>query len=141
MRIAAITLLDGFMAANPTMLKHTFRARPASIMVPCAFVDGIDEDIAYTPAGAQRTPDARIRIVRGTFGAGDVADANDELIDDFIDYVVDNLHAAGPNTLALITSVEDDDGWIPEWMPADKQLPYFSTILTLSGEGLVGGVV
>lgn len=141
MRTAALTLLDGFKTANPGELAQTFRARPANLQPPSAFVDGIDErEILYTPAGTQRTPDVRIRIVRGTFNSGDVVDANDDLVDDFIDYVIANRHAAGPNTLALISAVEDDDGWVPEWMPPDRQLPYYSTIVTLSGEGLFGGI-
>jgi len=143
-RAAALTLLDGYKAANAGSLKQTFQARPASISPPCGFVDGIDEnEIAYTPAGMQRTPAVRIRLVRGTFSSGDVAEANDALVDGFIDYVVENLHAAGANTISLITSVEDDDGWVPEWIqpsPGNEPRPYYSTIVTLGGEGLFGGV-
>lgn len=140
MRTAAVALLEGYKAANDTDLRHIFRARPMSISPPAAFVDSIeDPEINYTPAGMQRTPNVRIRIVRGTFSSGDVADVNDQLVDDFIDYVVTNRHAAGANTLALISSVEDDDGWIPEWIPESQ--PFYSTIVTLSGEGLFGGVV
>lgn len=139
MRAAALSLLDGYKAANAGSLKQTYQARPATIATPSAFVDAINEgEIAYTPAGMQRTPDVVIRLVRGTFSSGDVAEANDALVDGFIDYVVDNKHAAGANTLALITSVEDDDGWIPEWIPESQ--PYYSTLVTLSGEGLFGGV-
>jgi len=56
-----------------------------------------------------------------------------------VDYVVANRHAAGASTLALISSVQDDDGWIPEWIPESQ--PFYSTIVTLSGEGLFGGIV
>ena len=144
MRAAALTLLDGYKAANSGALRQTFQARPASINAPAGFVDSIDEDeILYTPAGTQRTPDVRIRLVRGTFSSGDVAEANDELVDGFIDYVVANRHAAGASTLALISSVQDDDGWVPEWIqpsPGNEVRAYYSTIVTLSGEGLFGGV-
>ena len=140
MRAAALTLLDGYKAANSGALRQTFQARPSQINAPAGFVDSIDEDeILYTPAGTQRTPDVRIRLVRGTFSSGDVASANDELVDGFVDYVVANRHAAGASTLALISSVQDDDGWIPEWIPESQ--PFYSTIVTLSGEGLFGGIV
>jgi hypothetical protein len=145
MRAAAVTLLEGYKTANAGSLRQVYKARPMSLQAPAAFVDSLDEsEINYTPAGMQRTPDVVIRLVRGTFSSGDVADANDELVDDFIDYVVDNRHVAGGNTLSLITSVEDDDGWVPEWIPVpagSDPRPYYSTLVTLSGEGLLPGVL
>lgn len=137
-RTAALSLLNGYKAANDGALTQTYGARPKSITPKAAFVDSISEDLAYTPAGLIRTPAVVVRIVRGTFASEDVAEANDALVDGFIQYVVDNRHAAGANTLILVTSVEDDDGWIPEWIP--DALPMYSTLVTLSGEGLFGGV-
>jgi hypothetical protein len=145
MRAAAVTLLEGYRDANDGALRQVYKARPLSIATPSGFVDSLNEsEIAYTPAGMQRTPEVIIRLVRGTFSSGDVADANDALVDGFIDYVVDNRHVAGGNTLSLITSVEDDDGWIPEWIPpreGTEQRAYYSTLVTLTGEGLVPGVI
>lgn len=136
-----MTLLDGYAAANPNRLRHTFRARPLSIQAPCGFVDGIDEsEIVYSAGVVQRTPEVRVRLVRGTFSSGDVADANDELVDDFIAYVRDNPHAAGASTLLLVSSVEDDDGWQPEWMPEDKRGTFYTTLITLAGEGQFGSI-
>lgn len=137
-RTATLALLDGYKAANDGALKQTYGARPKSIAVPSAFVDSISESLAYTPAGTQRNPQVVVRIVRGTFSTEDVAESNDALVDGFVNYVVDNRHQAGPTTLILVTSVDDDDGWIPEWMP--DALPMYSTLVTLTLEGLVGGV-
>jgi hypothetical protein len=136
-RAAAVSLLNGYKTAHSGSLRQVYGARPKSIAAPSAFVDTIDEEIAYTPAGQQRTPEVSIRLVRGTFATEDVADANDELVDGFIDHVLDNMHAAGPSTLILVTAIRDDDGWVPEWIPESQ--PYYSTIVTLSGEGLFGG--
>lgn len=142
MRTAALALLDAYKAANPDALKQTHHARPMSLFPPSGFVDAIVESsIDYTPAGTQRTPNVVIRFVRGTFDRGDVGDANDDLVDGFIAFVVDNRHAAGANTLSVITAAEDDDGWIPEWFPPDKQQAYYTTTVTLSGEGLFGGLI
>lgn len=137
-RAAAVTLLEGYETANAGSLRQVYGARPKSIAPPSAFVDSIDEEIAYTPAGQQRTPEVVIRLVRGQFATEDVADANDALVDGFIEHVIDNKHAAGPSTLILVTSVRDDDGWVPEWIPESQA--YYSTLVTLSGEGLFGGV-
>lgn len=140
MRAAALDLLDGYAAANSGALRHTFGARPATISPPSGFVDAIDEpEIVWTNAGQQRTPQVRIRFVRGTFSSGDVAEANDALVDGFIEYVRDNFHAAGPNTIVVVTAAEDEDQWIPEWIP--EATPYYSTLVTLSGEGLFGALV
>ena len=141
-RAAALALLDGYKAANTGSLVQTFQARPATINPPAAFVDSIDEAIAYTNAGQQRATEVNVRLVRGTFSSGDVAEANDALVDGFVEYVLENKHAAGANTLILVTAVEDDDGWIPEWIapgPGNELRAYYSTIVTLSAEGLFGG--
>ena len=142
MRAAAVTLLEGYASANTGQIRQIYPGRPLSLHVPCAFVEDIDEsDITYTPAGMQRTPTVGIRFIGGTFDSEDTVNAQDDLIDTFIEYVVQNRHAAGANTLALITSVNDEQGWIPDWQPPELQRPYYSTVLTLGGEGLFGGVI
>ena len=116
-RAAALTLLDGYKTANAGSLLQTFQARPASINPPSAFVDAINEpEIAVNSYGMQRTPQVAVRFVRGSFSSGDVAEANDDLVDGFIEYVRVNFHAAGPNTTIYVSAAEDDDGWIPEWI-------------------------
>lgn len=137
-RAAALSLLSGYRTANAGSLRQIYGGRPLTISPPCAFVDSIPEDIAYTPAGMQRTPGVAIRLVQGNFDSEEHAGQQDTLVDGFIDYVVDNKHAAGANTLALIESVDDDAGWIPEWIPDAR--PYYSSVVTLRVEGLFGGV-
>lgn len=141
-RAATLTLLDGYKTAHTDALKQTHNARPQSIFPPSAFVDSISEsDIVTTPAGEQRTPQVAVRIVRGTFDRADVGVETDELIDGFLRYVIDNRHAAGANTLVTLVSAEDDDGWVPEWMPTEHQRQYYTTVVTLGFEGLFGGLV
>ena len=146
MRVAALALLDGYKATLPNgTLAQTYPARPMSIAIPSAFVDAINEpEIVWTNAGMVRTPAVVIRFVRGSFSTADVAEANDELVDGFILYVRANFHEAGANTITVVGSVEDDDGWIPEWIEVatgQAQRPYYSTLVTLAGEGLFGGLV
>jgi hypothetical protein len=145
MRIAASSLLEGYRATLPDgALRQVHRARPMSIHVPAAFVDAINEgEVEYTAQTIQRTPTAVIRFVRGTFNAADVADANDELVDGFVEYVANNIHSAGASTIAVITSIEDDDGWVPDWIPVREgqtPIPYYSTVLSLGGEGQFGRI-
>jgi hypothetical protein len=137
MRAAAVTLLTGYKAANDDALKQIYPGRPASIFPPCAFVDGINEpDITYTASLVQRVPRAEIRLVQGTFDSADSVDGQDALVDGFIQYVIDNKHAAGANTLVQIAGVQDEPGWVPEWFPPDAQRPYYSSIVILEGVAL-----
>lgn len=145
LRIGALALLEGYRATLPDgELRQVHRARPMSIHVPAAFVDTITEgELTYSAGTIQRTPVASIRFVRGTFNAADVADANDALVDGFVEYVANNLHAAGAHTLVTIASIADDDGWIPEWIPVPEgrqPTAYYSTVLDLAGEGQYGRI-
>lgn len=137
-RAGAMTLLDGYKAANPGALTQTHRARPMSLHPPAAFVDAINEgEIDYSASHTFRTPEIVIRFVRGTFARGDVSDVNDDLVDGFIAYVRDNFHAAGANTDSVVTSVEDDDGWVPDWLP-ETTVPYYTTLVTILARGQFG---
>jgi hypothetical protein len=141
MRAAAVALLEGYKTANSGQLNQIYPGRPLSIHPTCAFPDEIDEsDITYTPAGMQRTPTVGIRFVGGTFDSEDTVNAQDALIDGFIEYVITNRHSAGANTLSLIVAVNDEPDWTPSWLPVELQKPYYSTVVTLGGEGLFGGV-
>jgi hypothetical protein len=138
-RAAAVTLLTGYRTANAGSLRQIYPGRPLSLHPPCAFVDAIPEEITVTNAGMQRTPAIAIRLVQGNFDSEEHADQQDALVDGFIDYVIDNKHAAGANTLALVESVDDEAAWVPEWIPESR--PYYSSVVTLRVEGLFGGVI
>lgn len=140
-RAAAVTLLEGYRTANSGSLRQIYPGRPLTIKPPSAFVDSIDEPtVSYTPAGTQRTPEVAIRLVKGYFDSEEAVTGQDDFVDGFIEYVVDNRHAAGPNTLFLVESVDDEPGWVPDWIP-DAVRPFYSTVVTLRGEGLFGGLV
>lgn len=140
-RAAAVTLLNGFRSANEGSLRQIYPGRPLSIHPPTAFIESITEaELAYTPAGIQRTPAVAIRLVRGVFDSEDSVESTDDLVDDFIEYVTDNRHSAGANSLFLVESVEDDPLWVPEWIP-DPTRAYYSALVTLRGEGLISGLV
>lgn len=138
-RAATVSLLGGYRTANPGKLSQIYAGRPKSLHPPTAFIDSMPEDITVTNAGTQRTPSVAIRLVQGYFDDEEHADQQDALVDGLVDYVIDNKHAAGANTLALIESVEDDAGWVPEWIPNARA--YYSSVVTLRVEGLFGGVV
>jgi hypothetical protein len=138
-RAAAVTLLEGYRTANSGSLRQIYGGRPVQVFTPCAFIENIPEQIAVTNAGMQRTPTILIRLVQGNFDSEEHAGQQDALVDGFIDYVIDNKHAAGSNTLALVEFVDDEAAWVPEWIPESR--PYYSSVVTLRVEGLFGGVI
>lgn len=137
MRAAAVTLLEGYKAANPGSLKQIYPGRPASIFAPSAFIEAINEpDINYTAQLIQRTPRAEIRLIKGLFDSAEAVGPMDELVDGFIQYVLDNRFAAGPATLVAVISTQDEPGWVPEWLPPESQRSYYSTLVVLEGLSL-----
>ena len=134
LRAAAVTLLEGYKAANNGSLTQIYPGRPASFYAPCAFVEAINEpDINYTAQMVQRTPRAEIRLVHGTFDSAEAVSQQDALVDGFLQYVIDNKHAASARSLVAVVAVQDEPGWVPEWLP-DKS--FYSTVVVLEGAAL-----
>jgi hypothetical protein len=137
MRAGAMTLFEGYKAANPNALKQMYRGRPSSIFAPCGYLEGFTEsDINYTAQMVQRTPILEARIIHGTFDSADAVDQQDAFADGFLQYVISNKHAAGAPTLVAVVSMVDDPGWVPEWLPPDVQRPYNTTVIGLQGSAL-----
>lgn len=138
-RTATVTLLEGYKTLHDEALKQIYRGRPASIYTPCAFPEGIDEpDINYTAHMVQRNPRVSVRIVHGSFDSAEAVDQQDAFIDGFFSYVQDNRHAAGGRTLLAVVSIQDEPGWVPEWLPVEQQRSYYSSVVVLEGSILEG---
>jgi len=130
-RTAAVDLLKDYGASAGVKLQ-TYRARPASIMPPTAFVDVVGEALAY-PANVlpQRTIRVQVVLVHGLFDSGEAVDQADAFVDGFVDWVTSDVHAAGGNTTIGVVEVEDDPTFVPEWMAPEKQRTYFATRIVL----------
>ena len=130
-RTAAVDLLKDYGASAGVKLQ-TYRARPASIMPPTAFVDVVGEALSY-PANVlpQRTVRVQVVLVHGLFDSGEAVDQADTFVDGFVDWVTSAVHAAGGNTTIGVVEVEDDPTFVPEWMAPEKQRTYFATRIVL----------
>ena len=141
LRAAAVELFTDY-GQDAGIKLQSDRARPVTIRPPTAFVDGIRETLTYPGATlVQRTPVADCILVHGIFDSGDAADQADAFMDGFLDWVSDDVHAAGANTTLGLVSVEDEPAWQPDWRPANTsngpEPIYYATRLTL--EGFAGG--
>lgn len=141
MRAAAVQLLTDY-AADQELKLQVYPARPRSLFPPSAFVDKVNERLEWSGTGwPQRTVTAEVLVVHGIFDTKEAADQRDAFVDGFVYWVADNFDAAGANTVAALTAVDDDPAWTPDWRPANTangpEPIYYATRLTL--EGYAGG--
>ena len=136
-RAAAVTMLTAY-AADAGVGLQVYPARPRSIYAPTAFVDRITESIDYFgPLSRQRTPRVEVVVIHGLFDSKEAADQKDVFVDGFIDWVTDNVHAAGANTTIGLVETSDEPTYVNDWMPPEQQRTWYATRLTL--EGFAGG--
>lgn len=142
MRVAAVDLLKDYADTVTTPVPLTlqvYRARPASVMAPCAFVDRVRETVDYSAASylRRRTVTAEVLVLWGLFDSGSAVDQRDRFVDGFIDWVSDNPNAAGGNQTIELVSIVDDPTYVPDWLRAQDQKTYYGTRFAL--EGFTGG--
>lgn len=88
------------MAANPTLVDRVYRKRPASIAdTRSIFIGTIGETLRHDSGTRQRTTDVEIVVARHLADNEETADDLEELADALIDYLSDNPHAFGANTV------------------------------------------
>jgi hypothetical protein len=137
-RAGAVTLLTDYAAAVNLKLQ-VYPARPRSIYPPTAFVDVMRETLSdFVSTIRQRVPVVEVVVLHGLFDSKEAADQRDEFVDGFLDWVADNFHAFGPNTLVAGVSVDDEPAYTPDWPPFAGQPPgtqttYYATRITLEG--------
>lgn len=130
-RAAAVQLLTDY-AADASLKLQVYPGRPRSLFPPTAFVDAINEAIAeYTVTHRQRTVQAVVLVLHGTYDSADTTAQRDAFVDGFLDWAADRYHASGANTLLGVVAVEDVPEYVPGWMPPDQQRVYYGTRITL----------
>lgn len=96
----AVATCEAFQVANPTLAHRVYRKRPASIGdTRSIFVDSIGEQIRHDSGTRQRTAEVSIVVARHLADNEETADDLEELADALIDYLSDNPHAFGANTV------------------------------------------
>jgi len=93
--------LVAFKAANPTMVTgDVYRARPGSFVAPCIYIGGLSEPRIVQSGGAgsgvrSRQMRPTIVIVTRLIVPDETSQAEDDLVDAFLDYMDANEHIAG----------------------------------------------
>lgn len=136
MRAAAVACLTDY-ATSASLRLQVYPGRPASINTPTAFVDAISETVNYDGLN-QRVPRAEVLVLHGLFDSKEAVDQGDAFVDGFIDWMFDNVHAAGASTLVAVVATDDDPAYIPDWLRPEVTRTYYATRITLEGLALSG---
>lgn len=132
-RAGTIALVDGYRASAGLQMGQIYRARPAQIKAPSAYIDRITEDTdAFTREESQRVVRVALRIVWRLYDYGDAVDQRDRFVDGFYAWVMDNYHAFGANAECNWIGVADDPSFSADWIESDSQ-DYYMTEITLEG--------
>lgn len=131
-RAACITTLDAVASAQSVKLS-TYPGRPASIALPHAFVDVLRETNEVSGHLMQRTVQADVVILWGTFDSKVAVEQKDAFVDAYVVYLRDvpNYASAGASTLFRVASTEDDPTFVPDWLDRANQRPYYATRITV----------
>ena len=105
-----VTILDGFKTANPTLLRHTFSARPPGFNtdLPCAFVGPRPETATHSQGIRTRTLSGlSVSFVDRLTDNAETMTRMDVLVDAFADYLTARPHVI-PGTIWNTWTVIDE---------------------------------
>lgn len=131
-RAGAVSILEGYRTSADVKLQ-VYRARPASVNAPSAFVDRMTDRIEHTASLRQRYVRAEVIVLHGLFDSGEAVDQRDAFVDGFFDYIRDQLFEAAAGTTLDLVNVEDIPVYVPDWLRLEAQRSYYATRLTLEG--------
>jgi len=105
-----VTILDAFIATNPTLLRRSERARPPSIAgdLPIAFVDGRNEDIRHDSGTRMRVMTPSVLVVSPIGDNVETVVRHDALVDLLLDHFTSYPHII-PGTIWDQMAVRDED--------------------------------
>ena len=126
-RSALAGILDDFRIANPTLIRQTYRARPATFNPPLAYVGPFNEPTILHEFGNRQTRSMRgqLVIVEGVYENAETADKLDVLADALLTFLAGEHARADATKLLEPISSEDVDLSIGE-------TTYAATIVTVS---------
>ena len=138
-RAALNTSLQAFLAANPTLLRQVYRARPASLNPPCAFVGNWREpSITLDTSIATRKPIIELIFVQGEYDNAETMDRQDVLTDAAVSYFGDSAQAHIASGVILSMSLDDTE--ITFTGTGGSTATYLTSVLTLALDIAEGGL-
>lgn len=108
---AIVAAIDAFIAANPTLLRRSERARPPSVMgdLPLAFVDGRDERIHFDAQTMDRVMTISVVVVSQMADNVETLVRHDVVTDALIDHFNASYIHFVPRSSWTDLNINDED--------------------------------
>lgn len=104
-----LTVLNTFIAANPTLLLRAYRARPESMPdLPAAYIENRPEEITHDSGTRTRTMTPSVVVVRRITDNAETMAAFDTLIDLLVDAFTDSPQFATGTIWSRMTVTDED---------------------------------
>lgn len=89
-----LSMVDAFMATNPTLLRHRYKVKPASFTtdLPCAYIDLRPEAITFANGLRDRVISPSVVIVDELTDNGETMGRFDVLVDALVDHFTGYPH-------------------------------------------------
>ena len=110
LRAGLVTMMDAFIAANPTLCRRSEPVRPPSIVgdLPIIFVDRLGETATYDVQLRRRTASPEILVVSQMADNGETVASHDVLVDTLYDHFQSYTHLVSNTSWDRLT-VDDED--------------------------------
>jgi len=120
-----------FATANPTLLKRFYSVRPGAFNeLRCGYIGPLSETVTHSAGIRRRTMSPQIVLVDHLREpASETADALDDLVDAFLDYVTARPHAISNTTLTSVTAIED--------IELDGEVTSYPAVILTLGETII----
>jgi len=132
-RAGCYGLLTGYKAATSGRLNSVHRARPLNFDDrPFAYIRRITEQVPPIRQGNwNRNATCQIVFIWGPGDAAEIGDIRDDVVDEFMTYVIDRPHATSATTLTEPRGTDD--------VEIEHDGAYYpATVVTLSGQAREG---
>ena len=142
-RAALATQLEAFRASlsDSTLLRQTYKTRPATLNPPAGFVGHWRESTINLDASiATRQPTVELVFAQGIYSNNETVDRLDALMDAAVSYWGDSAQAHIANGVIMGLSTEDADITIPAAGPNGADLILMGGVLLLSLNIQEGGL-
>ncbi len=127
-----LSMLDTFIAANPTLLRRRFKVRPPSLVtdLPCAYIDLRPYTVAYTASVRDIVMSPSIVFVDQLTDNGDTMERFDTLVDAFTEFLDGYPYLAAGNAVWSNATWADEAETLGR--PGDGQAPAAAARVTFN---------
>lgn len=88
-------------------IHQAYRARPATLHPPCAYIGAISETLQHSAGVRQRMQTVAVAVIHGLYRSDETMEWLDDAADSLLDYLSERPHAISNTTVITPMSTED----------------------------------